>query len=76
VGIYDGEVVLDLDYPEDSNAQADMNIVMCEGGGLIEVQGTAEEDPFTNDQFMEMLSVAKEGIDELHKLQRQALELD
>lgn len=75
VGIYEGEVVLDLDYPEDSNAQADMNIVMCEGGGLIEVQGTAEENPFTNEQFMQMLAVAKEGIDELHKLQKQALDL-
>ncbi len=75
VGIYEGEVVLDLDYPEDSNAQADMNIVMCEGGGLIEVQGTAEENPFTNEQFMQMLAVAKDGIDELHKLQKQALDL-
>lgn len=75
VGIYQGEVVLDLDYPEDSNAQADMNIVMCEGGGLIEVQGTAEENPFTNDEFMKMLSVAKDGIDELHQLQKQALGL-
>ncbi|GAB2189766.1 ribonuclease PH [Sessilibacter sp. MAH2] len=73
VGIYEGEVVLDLDYPEDSNAQADMNIVMCEGGGLIEVQGTAEENPFTGDEFAQMLAIAKSGIESLHGLQRAAL---
>ncbi|GLS27150.1 ribonuclease PH [Marinibactrum halimedae] len=74
VGIFDGEVVLDLDYPEDSAAEADMNIVMCEGGGLVEVQGTAEADPFTEAQFATMLSMAKKGISELHDLQKASLE--
>jgi len=73
VGIYEGRVVLDLDYPEDSNAEADMNIVMCEGGGLVEVQGTAETDPFSEAQFVEMLSLAKQGLAEIHRLQREAL---
>ncbi|BFM04947.1 ribonuclease PH [Halioxenophilus aromaticivorans] len=73
VGIYQNQVVLDLDYPEDSNAEADMNIVMCEGGGLIEVQGTAEADPFSEAQFTEMLASAKAGLAEIHQLQRQAL---
>ncbi|WP_317932136.1 ribonuclease PH [Halioxenophilus sp. WMMB6] len=73
VGIYEGRVVLDLDYPEDSAAEADMNIVMCEGGGLVEVQGTAEADPFSESQFAEMLSLAKAGLAEIHQLQRQAL---
>ncbi len=73
VGIYQNQVVLDLDYPEDSNAEADMNIVMCEGGGLIEVQGTAEADPFSEEQFAQMMASAKVGLAEIHQLQRQAL---
>lgn len=74
VGIYQNQVVLDLDYPEDSNAEADMNIVMCEGGGIVEVQGTAEADPFSEAQFAEMMAFAKAGLDEIHQLQRKALE--
>lgn len=74
VGIYQDQVVLDLDYPEDSHAQADMNIVMCEGNGLVEVQGTAEDDPFSEAQFTQMLTLAKSGISEIHRLQRLALE--
>ncbi len=73
VGLYQGEAVLDLDYPEDSSADTDMNIVMAEDGGLIEVQGTAEADPFTQVQFDEMLGLAKKGINELHQLQKAAL---
>lgn len=73
VGIYQGEIVLDLDYPEDSSAEADMNVVMCEGGGLVEVQGTAEADPFTEAQFAEMLRLAKQGLAEIHQLQRAVL---
>ena len=73
VGIFEGQVVLDLDYPEDSNAEADMNIVMCEGGGLIEIQGTAEADPFSEAQFAEMLASAKSGLAAIHQLQREAL---
>ena len=73
VGIFKGAVVLDLDYPEDSNAEADMNIVMCEGNGLVEIQGTAEADPFSESQFAEMLSVAKQGLNQIHQLQRAVL---
>ncbi len=73
VGIYDGEPVLDLDYPEDSSAETDMNIVMTERGGLIEIQGTAEKDPFTEEQFQSMFGLAKKGVAELVAAQKQAL---
>lgn len=74
VGIVQGQAVLDLDYPEDSTADTDMNIVMAEGGGLIEVQGTAEQEPFSEEQFGAMFALAKQGIAELHQLQWKALE--
>ncbi|AWF83212.1 ribonuclease PH [Microbulbifer sp. A4B17] len=74
VGIYDGEPLLDLDYPEDSSADTDMNLVMAEDGGMIEVQGTAEGEPFTEKQFAQMLGLGKAGIDELIALQKQALD--
>jgi ribonuclease PH len=73
VGIYDGEVVLDLDYPEDSAAETDMNVIMTSKGGFVEVQGTAEGKPFTSDELTKMLAVAKEGIDQLLELQKSAL---
>ncbi|WP_020210634.1 ribonuclease PH [Gilvimarinus chinensis] len=73
VGIYQSEPVLDLDYPEDSNADTDMNVVMADDGGIIEIQGTAEAEPFTEQEFAAMLTLAKEGIAELNKLQREAL---
>lgn len=73
VGLYQGVPVLDLDYPEDSTADTDMNIVMAEDGGMIEIQGTAEGEPFTQQQFDAMLALAKQGISDLHKLQKQAL---
>jgi ribonuclease PH len=73
VGIYKGEPVLDLDYPEDSNADTDMNLVMAEDGGMIEVQGTAEGAPFTEEQFAQMLALGKAGIAELIELQKKAL---
>ncbi len=73
VGIFEGEAVLDLDYPEDSNAETDMNIVMAENGGLIEIQGTAEKEPFSEAQFSAMFALAKKGIAELHTLQKSAL---
>ncbi|MFI2811191.1 MULTISPECIES: ribonuclease PH [Microbulbifer] len=73
VGIYEGEPVLDLDYPEDSQADTDMNLVMAEDGGMIEVQGTAEGAPFTEAQFAKMLALGKAGIDELVSLQKKAL---
>ncbi|MFL0803459.1 MAG: ribonuclease PH [Agarilytica sp.] len=73
VGIYEGEPVLDLDYPEDSNAHTDMNIVMTSDGGVIEIQGTAEKDPFSQEEFAQMFGLAKKGIDDLVALQKDAL---
>jgi len=73
VGIYQGEAVADLDYPEDSVADTDMNVVMTDTGKLIEVQGTAEEEPFSFDEMQEMLVLAKAGINELFDAQKAAL---
>lgn len=73
VGIYQGVPVLDLDYPEDSNAHTDMNIVLGDDGGIIEIQGTAEAEPFSEQEFAAMLALAKKGVAELHQLQRAAL---
>lgn len=73
VGIYEGEAVLDLDYPEDSSADTDMNLVMTESGGLIEIQGTAEQAPFSEQQFQAMFALGKKGISELVALQKAAL---
>lgn len=74
VGIYQGEPVLDLDYPEDSNADTDMNVVIADDGGMIEIQGTAEAEPFSEQEFTAMLALAKKGINELNQLQKSALE--
>lgn len=73
VGMYEGHAVLDLDYPEDSTAETDMNVVMGEDGGFIEVQGTAEGQPFSAEQFEAMLALAKKGIAELVNAQKTAL---
>lgn len=73
VGIYEGVPVLDLDYPEDSSADTDMNIVMADDGGIIEIQGTAEGEPFSEEKFAQMLSLAKQGIGELHQAQKTCL---
>ena len=73
VGIVDGEPVLDLDYPEDSTAQVDMNIVATEAGHFIEVQGTAEGQPFRRDELDELLELALEGIGTLVRAQKAAL---
>jgi ribonuclease PH len=73
VGIYQGVPVLDLDYPEDSAADTDMNVVMADDGGIIEIQGTAEAEPFTEAQFAAMLKLAKDGIAELHRIQKTSL---
>ena len=72
-GIVGDEVVLDLDYEEDSNADADANFVFTAGGGIVEVQGTAEGDPFSEEQFMAMLALARSGTERLFALQRDAL---
>jgi ribonuclease PH len=73
VGIYEGQIVLDLDYPEDSAAETDMNVVMTSQGGFVEVQGTAEGVPFSADELNGLLGVAKKGIEELMALQMQSL---
>lgn len=73
VGIVDGEPRLDLAYAEDSVAEVDMNIVMTGSGKFIEVQGTAETDPFSQAKLMEMLSLAKSGIKDIMKVQKRAL---
>ena len=75
VGVFHGVPVLDLDYPEDSNADTDMNVVMVEGGGFIEIQGTAEAAPFDDETLDAMLGLAKTGISALFKEQRRALGL-
>ena len=73
VGIYKGTPVLDLDYPEDCNAETDMNVVMSDAGDFIEVQGTAEGHPFSQDELNSMLALAKKGITELLASQQAAL---
>lgn len=73
VGLYQGVPVLDLDYPEDSSADTDMNVVMGEDGGLIEVQGTAEGATFDRSELNTMLDLAEAGIRQLFEAQRQAL---
>ncbi len=73
VGIFQGHAVLDLDYDEDSNAETDMNIVMTESGGFIELQGTGEDGDFSQQQLLEMLALAKSGIQDLLRFQKQAL---
>jgi ribonuclease PH len=65
--------VLDLDYPEDSQAETDMNVVMSERGGFIEVQGTAEADPYTREELDQMLSLAQDGIADVVAIQKAAL---
>jgi len=69
-GLYEGVPVLDLDYAEDSSAQADANFVMTGAGGIVEVQGTAEGEPFTREQFDELMVLARKGIEELTALQK------
>lgn len=72
-GIYKGEPVLDLDYDEDSSAEADANFIIAQNLGLVEVQATGEERPFTEAEFNELLSLAKKGCDELFALQAKAI---
>jgi ribonuclease PH len=73
VGIYKGVPVLDLDYVEDSNAETDMNVVMTESGGFIEIQGTGEEGDFTRKQLLEMIDLADIGIKALIRKQQEAI---
>jgi len=73
VGIVNGEPMLDLDYPEDSACGTDMNVVMTGAGHFVEVQGTAEGEPFTREQMQRLLDLAGNGIAQLVALQKQAL---
>lgn len=75
VGVVDGVPVLDLDYPEDSACDTDMNVVMTGSGGFVEVQGTAEGTPFSRAEMDAMLGLADQGIRTLISLQKQALGL-
>ena len=75
VGIVGGQLLLDLDYPEDSGGDTDMNVVMTGAGGFVEVQGTAEGVPFTRAQMDGLMSLAEHGIRELIVRQRMALDL-
>ena len=73
IGLKDGSPLLDLDYEEDSSADTDLNVVMTENGGIIEIQGTAEKNSFTKDQLDEMLEYASEGISDIIALQKSCL---
>jgi len=74
-GIYEGTPVLDLDYPEDSAAETDANFVMTAKGGIVEVQGTAEGVPFSEEEFLKLMSLAKGGISDLFEKQNTILGL-
>ena len=69
-GIYKGEPVLDLDYAEDSVAETDANFVMTGSGGIVEIQGTAEAEPFSEEEFVKLMGLAKSGIAKLVDLQK------
>ncbi len=72
-GLVGGAAVLDLDYAEDSGAEADANFVLTEGGGIVEIQGTAEKAPFSEEQFLQLMQLAKHGTAQLYEMQRAAL---
>jgi ribonuclease PH len=76
VGIWQGMPVLDLDYAEDSTAETDMNVVALASGGFVEIQGTAEQKSFSDEELAAMLSLARAGTAELVRLQQAALEAD
>jgi ribonuclease PH len=73
VGIVEGEVLLDLDYKEDSNAETDMNVVATDTGQLVEIQASAEQRPFRKDEFQALMQMAETGIQELIRLQKAVL---
>ncbi len=75
-GIYKGAAVLDLDYDEDSAADTDANFVLTGSGGIVEIQGTAEGEPFSEEQFHQLMDLAKLGIERLTALQREILGTD
>lgn len=71
--IYNGEAIADVDYDEDSNAQVDMNFIMTESGKIIEIQGTAEGEPFSEDEFNKLMVLAKQSIKQLTEIQHKVL---
>ena len=73
IGLQDGKPLLDLNYEEDSSAETDLNVVMTESGGIIEVQGTAEIHPFTKEQLDQMLLIASDGIKDIIEIQKSCL---
>ncbi|MDD3905839.1 MAG: ribonuclease PH [Candidatus Omnitrophica bacterium] len=73
VGMMDGKPILDLNYDEDSNADVDMNIIMTGDGKFIEIQGTAEKEPFSKEDMNKLLALAKEGVDDLIAAQKKVL---
>ena len=75
VGIVNGKKMLDLDYSEDSNADVDLNIVKTGSGGYVEIQGTAEQEPFDDKQLAGLLKLADKGIKELITLQKKIVDL-
>jgi len=75
-GIHEATPVLDLDYAEDSNAETDANFVLTGKGGIVEIQATAEHEPFVDAQFSALLGLARSGVSQLFALQRKALRLD
>ncbi len=72
-GVFNGTPVLDLDYDEDSNAEVDANFVLTGSGHIIEIQGTAEQEPFSEETFAALMALAKKGIGELVEAQKAAL---
>jgi len=76
VGIVGGKTLLDLNYEEDSSAEVDMNIVMTASGKFIEIQGTAEGEPFDNEQMVSLVEMAKKGIKDLVKIQKEAVKVE
>jgi len=74
VGVFSGTPVLDLDYAEDSKAETDMNVIMTDANGFIEVQGTAEGAPFSEEELASMLSLAKKGMQEIFAIQESTIE--
>jgi ribonuclease PH len=73
-GLHEGAAVLDLDYLEDSNAGTDANFVMTGKGGIVEIQGTAEDEPFSQEQFGQLMQLARKGIARLVELQKMAVD--
>jgi ribonuclease PH len=72
-GVYNNTAVLDLDYAEDSEAETDANFVMSGNGNIVEIQATAERTPFSEDQFLALLALARKGIGKLVDLQKMAV---